>query len=84
MFSLRRWEFQSITSEARDCLYLGRSEAAWNLEVHGPLLNHVLAHQCVKSELFTTARIVTVPSTNIPGSSVESKMIDFVLVLALS
>ncbi|KAH7123388.1 hypothetical protein B0J13DRAFT_566540 [Dactylonectria estremocensis] len=77
---------QDIKAEARECLRLGRSEAAWNLDVHGPLLKLALAqHRCVKKELVTTARIASpfLPPTNIPGSSVESKMIDFVLVLAL-
>ncbi|KAH6881068.1 hypothetical protein B0T10DRAFT_494742 [Thelonectria olida] len=75
---------KDIESEAHDCLYLGRAEAAWNLDVHGPLLKLALAqHHCVKKELVTTARIASpfLPPMSIRGNSVESKMIDLVLVL---
>ncbi|KAJ2891596.1 hypothetical protein MKZ38_000187 [Zalerion maritima] len=79
---------REIETAARECLRLGRSEAAWNLEVHGPLLKLALAqHRRACRELVTTARIAVpcVPSTSGRGGGgyVESKMVDFALVLAL-
>ncbi|KAK5999123.1 hypothetical protein PT974_01512 [Cladobotryum mycophilum] len=73
-------ELRRIVAVARECLQVARSEAAWNLDVHGPLLSLALElHPSVKRELATTAYIADsfLPS----GTSGDSKMVDFVLVL---
>ncbi|EFZ03046.2 Methyltransferase type 11 [Metarhizium robertsii ARSEF 23] len=79
-------KLKDIVSDARDSQALNRSEASWNMEVHGPLLKLALKpFSSVKRELATTARILPpfVPTSDGAGQAVESKMIDFVLVLAL-
>ncbi|KAH6881082.1 hypothetical protein B0T10DRAFT_494766 [Thelonectria olida] len=76
---------KKIESAARDSMRLGRSESAWNLEVHGPLLDLALSrHRCVVKEYVTTAQIAPafIPPTGGGGNLVAGKMVDFVLVLA--
>ncbi|KAH8662647.1 hypothetical protein BGZ61DRAFT_368597 [Ilyonectria robusta] len=76
---------KKIESAARDSMRLGRSEGAWNIEVHGPLLDLALSrHRCVMKEYVTTSQIAPafIPPTTGGGNLVTGKMVDFVLVLA--
>lgn len=80
---------RDIESDAKQCHKDGRSEPAWNTLVHAPLLRHALFyHPTVQMEHATTAKIATpfVPTTGGRGggSVIESKMIDFALVLWLN
>ncbi|OIW22439.1 hypothetical protein CONLIGDRAFT_563285, partial [Coniochaeta ligniaria NRRL 30616] len=76
-------ELEVAASECRD---QGRSEAAWNLEVHGPLLQLGLAnHKYVRRELITTAQITKAFLPPMGDYAVadyaDEKMVDFALVL---
>jgi hypothetical protein len=74
---------QKIQSAAQTSLSLGRSEAAWNLEVHGPLLDLSLSgNGAIAKEYIPTAQIAPafVPPTA-GASLVTSKMVDFGIVL---
>lgn len=77
---------RNLEHAAWECGELGRSEAAWNLEVHGPLLQLGLAHHGHASrELVTTAQISKpfLPPMNMYSAAdyADKKMVDFVLVL---
>jgi hypothetical protein len=77
---------RKLERAASDCRPLGKSEAAWNLEVHGPLFELGLAgHVHVLTELVTTAQVMRplVPPMNgySHHESVERKLVDFVLLL---
>ncbi|KAJ9150176.1 hypothetical protein NKR19_g5320 [Coniochaeta hoffmannii] len=77
---------QKIKSRAIECRNLAMSEAAWNLEVHGPLLEHALG-PCphVRRHLVTSAQIakpfVPLMADHALADFAEKKMVDFVLVL---
>lgn len=77
-----------VVSAAKECLGLGRSEAAWNTLVHDRILEVALAHsKNVRRELITTAQIAMpfVPCMNGHAKTdlVERKMVDFAMVLSL-
>jgi hypothetical protein len=82
-----------IRAAVSQCEELGRPEAGWNLDVHGPLLKLATKHTPgVERELVTVARIAPpfVPpiprsdygETGAGGPVVESKMVDFALVIS--
>lgn len=78
---------RKIERAAWQCQEMGRSEAAWNPEVHGPLLELGLAcyGSRVSRELVTTAAVAGAFVPPMDGYSaaeyVERKMVDFALVL---
>ncbi|KAK0704275.1 hypothetical protein B0T21DRAFT_268787, partial [Apiosordaria backusii] len=77
---------RKIQRKAKSCRELGRSEAAWNMEVHGPLLELALeGHAHVQRELVTTARITkpfVPPMSDLSlAEFADKKMVDFVMVL---
>ncbi|KAJ3454655.1 hypothetical protein MRS44_013255 [Fusarium solani] len=80
---------RDIEVEAQGCKLRECSELAWNMLVHLPLLQHALSgHPTVHVEPSMSARIAPqfVPSTGGRGGGnvIESKMIDFSLVLRLN
>lgn len=77
---------REIEDAAWECRDQGRSEAAWNMEVHGPLLKlGVSGHRRVRRELITTAQITKAFVPPMDGYAVgdyaDRKMVDFALVL---
>ncbi|KAJ9129497.1 hypothetical protein NKR19_g10341, partial [Coniochaeta hoffmannii] len=77
---------RKIQRKAKSCRELGRSEAAWNIEVHGPLLELALeGHPHVQRELVTTAQITkpfVPPMSDLSlAGFADKKMVDFVMVL---
>ncbi|KAK4137026.1 hypothetical protein BT67DRAFT_432735 [Trichocladium antarcticum] len=81
------YKIRAIEGVARECLDLRRSEAAWNADVHGPLLKLALSrqHGSVICENATSARILPCfrPSL-VTGEVSEGKMVDFILAPRLS
>lgn len=81
------YKIRAISAVARECLDLRRSEAAWNVDVHGPLLKLALSRRygSVMCENATSARILPCfrPSL-VTGEVSEGKMVDFVLAPRLS
>ncbi len=81
------YKIRAIVGVAREYLSLRRSEAAWNDDVHEPLLKLALSrrHGSVTYENATSARILPCfcPSF-VPSEVSEGKMVDFVLAPSLS
>lgn len=80
-------KIRAIERVARACLSLGRSEAAWNAQVHGPLLELAVSRQrgSVAYENATSARILPPFRPFLAtGEMSEGKMVDFVLAPRLS
>lgn len=81
------YKIRAIESVAKECLDLRRSEAAWNADVHGPLLKLALSrrHGSVVYENATSARILPCfrPSL-VTGEVSEGNMVDFILAPSLS
>ncbi|KXX78394.1 hypothetical protein MMYC01_205891 [Madurella mycetomatis] len=81
-------QLRRIQADAQRCRRLVLSEAAWNLDVHGPLLRlgAVRTDGRVEREIITSARIAPQFLPTIDGkerTNVEGKMVDFALVLNL-
>ncbi|KAJ4215697.1 hypothetical protein NW759_009557 [Fusarium solani] len=74
---------REIERDARECMRRGSCEGAWNVDVHAPLLKLAMApYTEIRREVVTSARIASpfLPQTDV-GVDVESKMIDFALIL---
>lgn len=74
---------REIERDARECMRGGSCEGAWNVDVHAPLLKLAMAPYAeIRREIVTSARIASpfLPQTDV-GVDVESKMIDFALIL---
>ncbi|EXL64302.1 hypothetical protein FOPG_19431 [Fusarium oxysporum f. sp. conglutinans race 2 54008] len=79
---LRQIEFDAEQCELSDC-----SEASWNMWVHMPILRHVFSsHRTIRVEPTLSAKIASnfVPTAKGKAAIVESKMIDFTLLLWLN
>ncbi|GKU09698.1 unnamed protein product [Fusarium langsethiae] len=77
----------NIRSEAKQCKLSDCSEASWNMHVHMPLLKHALSgHLTVRVEPGMSAKIAApfLPTANGKATVVESKMVDFTLLLWLN
>ncbi|EAQ87143.1 hypothetical protein CHGG_03762 [Chaetomium globosum CBS 148.51] len=76
------YKVRSIKVHARECSTLQRAEAAWNTQVHEPLLELALSrqHTSVIWENATSARILPhfLPYL-VTGEVAEGKVVDFVL-----
>ncbi|KAH7235302.1 hypothetical protein BKA59DRAFT_532484 [Fusarium tricinctum] len=73
-----------IRSEAKQCKLSDCSEASWNMHVHMPLLKYALSgHSTVRIEPGMSAKIAApfLPTANGKATVVESKMVDFTLLL---
>ncbi|KAH6977658.1 hypothetical protein EDB80DRAFT_738227 [Ilyonectria destructans] len=80
---------REIKAEAKICQLSGDSELSWNISVHAPILRHALStHPTVRVQPSMSAKIATpfAPPTGGRGggSVIESKMIDFSLILWLN
>ncbi|KAJ4248147.1 hypothetical protein NW762_012917 [Fusarium torreyae] len=78
---------REIESDAEQCNLSNCSEASWNMWVHMPVLRHAFSgHSTVRVEPSTSARIAPsfLPTTNGKATVIESKMIDFTLLLWLN
>ncbi|KAK0749501.1 hypothetical protein B0T18DRAFT_479502 [Schizothecium vesticola] len=82
------YKLRAIKDVARECQRLRRSEAAWNVRVHGPLLELALSRQrgSVVYENATDARILPSfrPSLFTGEVVPECQMVDFVIAPRLS
>jgi len=84
-------QLHEVLAASERCGYWNRSEAAWNLLVHWPMLKIALSSlDYVSAELVTSAEILTpfVPEVRTPGGSMsqvpilaQSKIVDFAIVL---
>jgi hypothetical protein len=77
---------RKIERKAWECRTLGMSEPAWNMEVHGPLLELALeSHGHVRRLLVTTAQIAKPFVPPMGGTAAaeyaDKKMVDFAMVL---
>ncbi|RSL83490.1 hypothetical protein BHE90_017486 [Fusarium euwallaceae] len=80
---------REIEADAEQCDLRNCSEASWNMWVHMPLLKYALSgHPTIRVEPSMSAKIATpfVPTTGGRGggSVIESKMVDFSLLLWLN
>ncbi|SCO54646.1 uncharacterized protein FFNC_15607 [Fusarium fujikuroi] len=78
---------REIRCEANQCKLSDCSEASWNMHVHMPLLKHALSgHSTVRVEPGMSAKIAApfLPTANGKATVVESKMVDFTLLLWLN
>ncbi|RSL43345.1 hypothetical protein CEP53_011742 [Fusarium sp. AF-6] len=78
---------REIESDANQCKLSDCSEAFWNMWVHMPVLKHALAgYPAIRVEPSISAKIAPcfVPTTKGKATVVESKMIDFNLLLWLN
>lgn len=78
---------REIESEADQCKLSDCSEASWNMHVHIQVLKLAFSgHRTVRVEPALSAKIATpfVPTANGKAAVVESKMVDFTLLLWLN
>jgi hypothetical protein len=78
---------RQIESDAEQCELSDCSEASWNMWIHMPILRHAFsAHPTIRVEPALSAKIASpfVPTANGKAAVVESKMIDFTLLLWLN
>jgi hypothetical protein len=73
---------KNIMGAALECVYWTRSEPAWNLLVHWPILNEALSSvACVEPELITTAQILPafLPDMSDFKTTSQAKLVDLAL-----